>query len=449
MTDIEAPKFGTDGLRGRAGEPPMDPETMRRVGAALGVLLQRGGGDQKRVLVGNDGRDSALWILEALAQGLAAAEVATGDVGLCTTPALAYLARTQPCDAAIMISASHNPAHDNGIKIFANDGAKLGDEDEAEISRLAVSLRPAEVRTPRIRDRSDLLRKYEDSLAEAFASLDLTGRKVCIDAANGGGSRLAPSILRAFGAEVVEVACAPDGFNINEGVGALHPEHLAASVLAEGACLGICLDGDGDRGIFVDETGTVRDGDDVMCLFGLELHRRGALANNAVVATVMSNLGLKRALGGAGVDLHTTPVGDRHVHAAMKRLGATVGGEQSGHILFADHHLVGDGLYTGLRLLALRDAAERGMSNAFAAFHRFPQKLVNVPVARKPDLATVPAIAAKAAEVERRLGDEGRLLLRYSGTEPKCRVMIEAADAALTAALCDELAAVVRAELGA
>ena len=449
MTEIDPPKFGTDGLRGHAGEPPMDPETLRRVGAALGVLLQRGGTEQKRVLIGNDGRDSAVWILEALAQGLAAAEVSVGDVGLCTTPALAFLARTENVDAAIMISASHNPASDNGIKIFAHDGCKLQDADETEIAHLATSLRPAEVRTPRVRDRRDLLAKYEQSLADSFPDLDLGGRLVCIDAANGGGSTLAPGILRAFGAEVVEVACEPDGFNINDGVGALHPEHLAASVRGHGACLGICLDGDGDRGIFVDEQGTVRDGDDVMCLFGLDLHRRGALPGNTVVATVMSNLGLTKALAGHGVKLHCTPVGDRHVFAAMRQLGAAVGGEQSGHILFSDHHLVGDGLYTALRLLALDSARDHGMAAAFAAFHRYPQRLVNVPVVRKPDLQSVPAIVAKVAEVEQRLAGDGRLLLRYSGTEPKCRVMIEAGDAALTNALCDELAAVVRAELGA
>ncbi len=449
MTEIEPPKFGTDGLRGRAGEPPMDPETLRRVGAALGVLLQRQGTEQKRVLVGNDGRDSAMWILEALAQGLAAAEVSVGDVGLCTTPALAFLARTQNVDAAIMISASHNPADDNGIKIFAHDGNKLNDADEAEIAHLATSLRPNEVRTPRIKDRKELLASYELQLAETFPDLDLSGRVVCIDAANGGGSALAPGILRAFGAEVIEIACEPDGFNINDGVGALHPEQLAASVREHGACLGICLDGDGDRGIFVDEQGTVRDGDDVMCLFGLDLHRRGVLPGNTVVATVMSNLGLTKALAGHGVKLHSTPVGDRHVFAAMRQLGAAIGGEQSGHILFSDHHLVGDGLYTGLRLLALDSARDHGMAAAFAAFHRYPQRLVNVPVARKPDLQSVPAIVAKVEEVERRLGDDGRLLLRYSGTESKCRVMIEAGDRTLTDTLCDELAAVVRAELGA
>jgi phosphoglucosamine mutase len=447
MSTIDPPKFGTDGLRGRAGDAPMEPETLRRVGAALGVLLQRGGGDLKRVLVGNDGRESAPWILEAMSQGLAAAEVAIADLGLCTTPALAQLTRSQPFDAGVMISASHNPASDNGIKIFAHDGTKLRDEDETELAALATRLCPAELKTPRIRDRSDLLTAYEGRCAEAFPELDLTGRRVCIDAANGGGAELAPRVLRAFGAEVIEIACEPDGFNINDGCGALHPEGLAAAVREHGACLGICLDGDGDRGIFVDEQGNVRDGDDVLCLFGLELHRQGRLPAATVVATVMSNLGLHRALGRAGIRVHTTPVGDRNVFLAMRELGAAVGGEQSGHVLFADHDLIGDGLYTAIRLLA-SPAAQGGMSRAFAAFERYPQQLLNVPVATKPDLRSVPRIAAKVADVERLLGEDGRLLLRYSGTEPKCRVMIEARDAALTQRLCQELADVVRAELG-
>jgi len=446
MTSIEPPKFGTDGLRARAGESPMDPETLRRVGAALGVLLQRSGGAQKRVLIGNDGRESAPWILEALAQGLAAAEAAVSDIGLCTTPALAYLAGSQPFDAGVMISASHNPAHDNGIKIFGANGDKLRDDDETEIASLATQLRPAVLRSPRIKDRSDLLKLYEEKLAQQFGALDLAGRRVCIDAANGGGSLAGPGILRAFGAEVIEVACEPDGFNINENVGALHPESLRAAVLEHEADLGICLDGDGDRGIFVDETGTVRDGDDVLSLFGRTMHARGDLPRATVVATVMSNLGLHRALRDAGVTVHVTPVGDRHVHAAMRELGAALGGEQSGHILFADNGLVGDGLYTGLRLLA--EPAPNGIAALFAGFRRFPQKLVNVPVARKPDLATVPAIQAIAKDVERRLGNDGRLVLRYSGTEPKCRVMIEAADAETCARLCDELAKVIAAELG-
>lgn len=438
----DAIRFGTDGLRGRAGDPPLDPESIRRVGAALGVLLQKSAADDTiRVLCGNDGRESAPWILEALAQGLVAAEVAVTDVGLCTTPALAYLARTQQCAAGIMISASHNPAHDNGIKIFAHDGKKLADTDERELEMLAAELRPERPSTPRIRPRPELLRSYEDHLAAVFGHVDLTGFRLCVDAANGGGSALAPAVLRAFGAEVVEVACEPDGFNINDDCGALHPGRVAAAVREHRAHLGICLDGDGDRGIFVDETGTVRDGDDQLCLFGLQMHAQGDLPNATVVATVMSNLGLHRALRDAGIKVHVTPVGDRNVVQAMREHGHALGGEQSGHVLFAgDGHLTGDGLFTALRLLSLPNVRERGFAAAFASFRRFPQVLINVPVQQKPRFADVPAIAARAAEIERALGSDGRLVLRYSGTEPLCRVMIEGADAEMVQRLCRELA---------
>jgi phosphoglucosamine mutase len=446
---FEAPKFGTDGLRGRAGEAPLDPETMRRVGASLGVLLQKGGIDPIRVVVGNDGRESAPWILEALAQGLVAAEVSVTDVGLCTTPALAFLARTQPFAAGIMISASHNPSHDNGVKIFAHDGKKLADADERELESLCASLRPEKNGAPRLRPRHELLRAYEDQFAEIYPDLDLSGFKLCVDAAHGGGSELAPAVLRAFGAEVIEVACEPDGFNINEGVGALHPENVRKSVLEHGAHLGICLDGDGDRGIFVDETGEIRDGDDQLCLFALHMQRTGQLPHATIAATVMSNLGLHRALQKHGIQVHVTPVGDRNVVQAMRERGLALGGEQSGHVLFAgDGHLTGDGLFTALRLLSLPGVQSTGFAKAFASFRRFPQKLVNVPVRQKPKLETVPAIAARAAEIEKELGQDGRLLLRYSGTESLCRVMIEAADGAMVERLCADLAALVQKELG-
>lgn len=447
MSQAPQIRFGTDGLRARAGEPPIDPDSLRAVGAALGVLLQKGGAAHKRVLCGNDGRESAPWILEALCQGLAAAEVSTADVGLCTTPALAFLARTEPFEAAIMISASHNPATDNGIKIFAHDGRKLADAAERELEQLAATLRPAALRTPRIRAVPELLQRYEEQLANAFPNLDLGGLRLCVDAAHGGGSELAPRILRGLGAEVVEHACAPDGFNINDGVGALHPEGLAAAVLATGADLGICLDGDGDRGIFVDQRGTIRDGDDQLCLFGLQLAAQGRLPHRTVVATVMSNLGLHRALSQHDIAVHVTPVGDRSVVQAMRQHGFALGGEQSGHLLFADGHFTGDGLYTALQLLALPDVRRHGFAAAFAAFARYPQLLRNVRVQRKPEFHSVPAIAAKVAEVERRLAGDGRLLLRYSGTEPLCRVMVEARDAALVEQLCAELAAVVQQEL--
>ncbi|HZT54966.1 MAG TPA: phosphoglucosamine mutase, partial [Burkholderiaceae bacterium] len=264
------------------------------------------------------------------------------------------------------------------------------------------------------------------------------------------GSQLVPAALRAFGADVVEVACAPDDFNINDGVGALHPEVAAAAVREHGAHLGICLDGDGDRGIFVDETGVVRDGDDQLCLFGLHLHAQRRLPRATVVATVMSNLGLHRALAAAGIAVHVTAVGDRNVVLAMKQHGYALGGEQSGHLLFAgDGHLTGDGLFTALQLLSIPGAREHGFARLFASFRRFPQQLVNVHVARKPPFDTVPAIAAKAAAIERQLGADGRLVLRYSGTEPLCRVMIEGADGAVVQQLAHELAALIAAELGA
>lgn len=446
---FQAPRFGTDGLRGEAGVPPMDPETLRRVGSALGLVLQETGGEKKRVLFGNDGRDSAPWILDAVAQGLSAADVSVWDVGLCTTPALAYLTRTEPFEAGIMISASHNPSNDNGIKIFGADGRKLSDGAERQIEELTTTVRPAENREPRVRDGSRLLLRYEEYLGSAFPDTDLTGLKVVVDAANGGGSEIAPRMLRAFGAEVLAIACEPDGFNINDGVGALHPEVLSKTVLAHEADFGISLDGDGDRGIFVDEGGRIRDGDDVLAAFGLRLKSADSLPGDTVVATVMSNLGLHRALEAAGVTVHVTPVGDRSVMQAMMEGGYALGGEQSGHILFAGPAaLNGDGLYTALRLLSLPELRERGASSVFAHFQRFPQKLVNVRVTSKPDLDGIPVIHREVEAVKARLGNEGRVLLRYSGTEPLCRVMVEASSAELVEETCKQLVEVVRAELG-
>ncbi|GAB4146158.1 MAG: phosphoglucosamine mutase [Planctomycetota bacterium] len=442
----EAIRFGTDGLRARAGEPPMDPGSLRAIGSALGVLLQRGRGDRKRVLLGNDGRDSAGWILEALCQGLAAAEVSCSDVGLCTTPALAFLARTEPVDAAIMISASHNPASDNGIKIFSHTGQKLADEDEREIERLARALRPKSIRQPRIRSARGLLLKYEEHLANAFLDLDLAGIRIAVDAAHGGASELAPSILESLGAEVIRFACEPDGFNINEGVGALHPEGLARAI--GGADLGICFDGDGDRSIFVDGRGQVRDGDEQLFLFGTQMAEQGRLPGRTLVATVMSNMGLAVALAARGISVLETPVGDRSVAAAMRAHGYALGGEQSGHLLFSENHLTGDALYTALRLLSLPSVLQRGAAEAFAGFQRFPQRLIGVPVAEKPDLEQVPAIARCAESVRKALGERGRLVLRYSGTEPLCRVMVEGEDEATVARLCEDLAQVIRREIG-
>ncbi|MBK8974963.1 MAG: phosphoglucosamine mutase [Planctomycetes bacterium] len=447
---FQPPRFGTDGLRGRAGEPPLDPETLRRVGAALGMWVQRSGPERKRVLVGNDGRESAMWILEALAQGLATADCSTVDIGLTTTPALAWLARHEPVVAGIMISASHNPAHDNGVKIFDHSGHKLPDEAEREIEALTATLEFAEIPLGRASEDTRVLDRYVEELANRFAHVDLTGATVVVDGANGGGSELAPIVLRGLGADVVRVACEPDGFNINDGCGSLHPESIRDIVRQSGAVLGICLDGDGDRSIFVDDRGDVHDGDDLLATLGPHLLAAGRLPHATVVGTIMSNLGLRRVLREAGVQLEMTPVGDRHVARRMREGGFRLGAEQSGHVLFdLDGHFVGDALHTALTVLSLPGVVRNGSAQAFRSFTRYPQRLVNIAVSAKPPLDTVGPLQDACRRIEADLGEEGRVVLRYSGTEPLCRVMVEAPTHELVDRSCDELAGIVRRELGA
>lgn len=444
------PRFGTDGLRGPAGTAPLDPETLRRVGAALGIWLQRTGPERKRVLVGNDGRESASWILDALAQGLGSTDCAAADLGLVTTPALAHLTRASGYVAGIMISASHNPAADNGIKIFDGDGRKLDDDAERELELLTARVEFAELTTPRPRDVSESVDRYLEYLGNEFVDLDLTGRTVVLDAANGGGADIGPAILRLLGADVVPIACEPDGFNINDGCGALHPTSIREAVQQSGAVLGICLDGDGDRSIFVDDKGVVHDGDSVLATLAPRLKAEGRLPGDRVVATVMTNLGLRRHLAAAGIGVEMTPVGDKNVAKRMREGGFALGAEQSGHVLFErDGHLIGDGLFTALQILRLDGVLERGASAAFASFERFPQRLENVRVTRKPPLEDNQRITEAVTRAEAELGEEGRVVLRYSGTEALCRVMVEAPDRATVDRLVDEMVEVVREELGA
>ena len=418
--------FGTDGLRGHAGQPPLDAPTLRRIGSALGVWLETLGRVDKRILLGNDGRESAGWIGEALSQGLGAADAHCVDIGLCTTPALAYVVGTKSCAAGIMISASHNPPEDNGIKIFGPKGTKLPELAEREIERLAGVTAPLGLGSGRNQPRREYVDHYVEHLANTFPELDLTGLKIVVDAANGGGSKLAPIVLRGFGAEVVEMECSPDGTNINRNAGALHPERLAARVLQERAVLGLALDGDGDRGIFVDETGAVRDGDAVLAALALALDAKGRLAKRTVVGTVMSNLGLKILLLERGIGLIQTAVGDKHVVGAMREGGFDLGGEQSGHIVFGGvGRFTGDGIFTALQLLSLPEARKSGFAALLGQMRRFPQVLVNVRVGSKPPLESLPEVQAAASAVERALATRGRVLLRYSGTEMLCRVMVE------------------------
>ena len=447
--EFQPPEFGTDGLRGRAGQPPMDSETLRRVGAALGVFLQKAGPELKRVLVGNDGRESSDWILEALAQGLGATDVVVHDIGLITTPGLSFLTRTEPAVAGIMISASHNEATDNGIKIFQADGDKLPDDAEAEIAALTGNLEFEPKVEPSIKTSWDLARKYEEHLVNLFPDLDLTGLRIVVDAANGAGSEIAPVVISSLGAEVLATACEPDGNNINDGVGTLHPEHLSKTVVESHADFGVCLDGDGDRGMFVNANGSVHDGDVVMFVLGLHMQRAGQLPGNTVVATVMSNLGLRNALAEHGIALHTTRVGDRAVVRAMREGGFALGGEQSGHIIMAaEGNYAGDGIITALKLLSVEKLREHGLATACKGFRRYPQLLINVPVRNKPDLQELQPVQQAVAAVQESLGEEGRVVLRYSGTENLCRVMVEGPSEQVVRAHAERIADSVRKEIG-
>lgn len=445
---FQAPAFGTDGLRGAVGSPPMDPETIRRVGAALGIWLQRQGPERKRIIIGNDGRDSSLWILECLAQGLWVTETSVVDVDLCTTPALAFLARSENFVGGVMISASHNPASDNGIKIFNDTGGKLSDEAESEIAELTDKLDFEVSTNTGIKDGRELLGKYGEYLANRFDSLDLDGATIVVDAANGGGSNLAPEILRGFGADLVTHGCEPDGQNINAGVGALHPQNIVAAVRGSGAVMGICLDGDGDRGIYVDDCGQVRNGDDVLASLAPQFKASGRLPGDTVVATVMSNLGLRRQLESEGIQLEMTPVGDRSVTERMQAGGFALGGEQSGHVIIAeDGPWGGDGLAIALELLSIPGVLEKGASSAFRSFDQYPQTLINIEVASKPELETIPGLEAMRLEVEAQLAGDGRVFLRYSGTENLCRVLVEGPDECMVKESASKLAELLQKRL--
>lgn len=444
------PSFGTDGLRGRAGQPPMDPETMRRIGGALGLWLQQHGTDQKRVLLGHDGRESAAWIAQNLLQGLAAAEVSVWDAGLIPTPGLAFLTRSQPVLAGIMISASHNPATDNGIKIFFGDGTKLADAAETEIAEISETVDFDISTSIRLRERHELQRFYAEHLVNTFGHLDLSKARIVLDTAHGAGSELGPEVLEALGAEVMCLGNEPDGHNINKGAGALHPERMAQLVKEQRADFGICLDGDGDRSIFACAEGRIWDGDATLCALAPHLQRQDQLPGATVVATVMSNLGLHKLMREAGIRVEVTPVGDRAVVQAMRAGGFGLGGEQSGHVIFGGAGaLTGDGLFTALRLLEIPGALEEGFVQTLGSFQAFPQQLTNVPVRDKPGLDTLDEVQAAVHAVEQELGEEGRVLLRYSGTEKLCRVMVEAPTQEQVDSCCARIAAAVREAIGA
>jgi phosphoglucosamine mutase len=411
----------------------MTVEMALSLGQAVAHHFRRGKGFH-RILIGKDTRLSGYMFEDALAAGISSMGVNVIQVGPMPTPALAFLTTDMRCDAGVMISASHNPYQDNGIKFFAHDGFKLPDEVEHAIEDLIASGELANLRAEpdaigRARRIDDADGRYVVFLKKTFPlDLDLEGLRIVLDCAHGAAYKVGPTVFAELGAEVFPIGVDPDGRNINQDCGSLHPERLVAKVRELRADIGIAVDGDADRSILVCERGEVIDGDTMLALCARDLVERRALRGGAVVATVMSNLGLERALDELGVELIRTQVGDRYVVEEMRRNGYNLGGEQSGHVIFLDHNTTGDGLLSALQVLAIMKRKERPLSELMAGIERFPQALVNVTVAEKRPIESLPEFSALLRRVEAELGDRGRVLVRYSGTEPKARVMVEGED---------------------
>jgi phosphoglucosamine mutase len=443
--------FGTDGIRDRAGEGLLSPELVHAYGRAIGDVARRRFGPA-RILVGRDTRASGPVLLGQLRPGLLGGGHEVVDGGVLSTPAVQALAREEGFHLALVISASHNPAADNGIKIFGHDGRKLRDDLEREIEA-AVGAPSAAVppQSGRFRSDPEAAERYLGFLAAlALPGLRLDGMRVVLDAAHGAAHRIGPELFRSFGADVVARGVSPDGSNINDGAGVFAMQALAAEVLAARAAVGLALDGDADRVLLVDETGAVRDGDFMLAILGRDLHRRGLLAGDCLVTTVMANLGLKLHLESLGIACRLVPVGDRHVAQAMDDLGAVLGGEQSGHVIFREGaRWFGDGLYTALRVIDVMQREQEPLSRLAAGMSKFPQVLLNVPVRAKPDLASLPELVRAQEAAETALAGRGRVLLRYSGTEPLLRIMIEGPDPQAIRGHAEALAALAARLLGA
>jgi phosphoglucosamine mutase len=443
--------FGTDGIRGTAGEFPLDPPTVFAVGLALGEWARQHSRSPEIVL-GMDPRESSPWLAGYVAAGLRQSGAAVRFAGLISTPGIAWLSRSGSFAAGIMISASHNPYQDNGIKIFNPEGYKLPDLEEHLLEERIFALIEAGVspvsESPPLEEGLD--RAYLDFLATTFAGT-LSGLRLVVDAANGSASRLAPELFRRLGAAVVPIACEPDGRNINQNCGSMHLEAVRERTLAERADLGVAFDGDADRALFVSSSGRVADGDAVLFLAARYLHRHGRLARPGrpplVVATVMSNLGLEKALSRLGIEMLRAPVGDKYVLEEMLRVDALLGGEQSGHIIFREYATTGDGLLTALRLLEVLRSSAGSLDELLRGLVLYPQRLVNVPVRAKPPLEQLPEVAAEIAGARRELSDSGRVLVRYSGTEMLARVMVEGPDGSRVDAWARRIAEAIRSAL--
>ncbi len=419
--------FGTDGIRAKAGSPPLDASTVCRVGAAL-VRVLAVNGAIPRVLIGGDTRESYGWIEAELSRGLTAEGAMVMSVGVIPTPGIAYLTRSEGFDAGIVISASHNPYEDNGIKVFSGRGEKLDEAFERRIEEMVAApawgvpgtVAGTIVRQPQLRTH------YTDHLLKIFPTAGrLAGSRLVIDCANGATTTVAPELFRQLGFEVVVIGDEPNGRNINLNCGSTHLDLLQKKALELSARFGVAFDGDGDRALFVDHRGRAVDGDAVLLVAGVQLQKEGRLPGNAVVATVMSNIGLELALKNRGIDLLRAPVGDKYVMEQMLARGISLGGEQSGHIIFADHLFTGDGIGTALQLLRIMEASGQELESLASSLVTYPQVLVNVRVRERTDYMQIPAIASSIKRVEELVDGQGRLLIRYSGTEPLLRIMIE------------------------
>lgn len=454
MTAAKSRKlFGTDGIRGEANVAPMTPELALRLGRAITVVAGRGKTRPARIVIGKDTRLSGYMLETALAAGICAMG---GRVLLCgpiPTPAVANITVTMRADAGLVISASHNPYADNGIKIFGSDGFKLPDVEEAAIEQmLADTILDDGATGMRIGKASridDAAGRYVVSAKNTFPrDLTLDGIKIVVDAANGAAYKVAPAVFSELGATVISESVKPNGTNINRNCGALHPEHVAREVVRSKAHLGIALDGDADRVIVIDECGNVVDGDAVMALCGARLKRENRLNHNTVVATVMSNLGLERALESIGVQLKRTAVGDRYVVEEMRKSGYCFGGEQSGHLVFLDHATTGDGVVAALQVLAILVREQKPVSELVKLFQASPQLLESIKLPRRKPLEEMPRLSLAIRSAEAKLGRDGRVLVRWSGTEAKLRVMVEGPDQGQLRTLVDEMISEAQTDLG-
>jgi phosphoglucosamine mutase len=446
--------FGTDGIRGQANRYPITPEVALQVGKAIGHVYQATGHGSRRAVIGKDTRLSGYMLETALTSGLVSMGMDVLLVGPVPTPAVAHLVRSMAADVGLMLTASHNPSDDNGIKIFGRDGFKISDEIEEAITRHVITqeLTSDHIRSDQIGKAhriDDARGRYIEFAKSAIRNQDLVGLKVVLDCANGAAYQIAPYIFRELGAQVTKLAVDPDGYNINTKCGALHPEAAAEAVAAKHADVGVAFDGDADRVIFIDSTGAVVDGDRILALCAVDFKKRNCLARDTLVVTTMTNLGLHEAMHRHGIKVDVTDVGDRQVIEHMRREGLNVGGEKSGHVIFMDYATTGDGIITALQVLKLMKQQGASLRDLADCMTEYPQRLLSLPVKSRVPLTTLPTLSDVIKKGEHELGPDGRMVIRYSGTENKIRLLVEARTDALVDRWMRALTDAVGKDLGA